>query len=73
MVKGDKCWIIENGMVVTSIEIVSISGNLVLVKTKNGKILRIPKHRIYDTEEIAVKVLQKNKVTKKKTPYDYMI
>lgn len=33
MVKGDKCWIVENGFKVTSAEIVSISGNLVQKKT----------------------------------------
>ena len=33
VVKGDKCWIVENGFKVTSAEIVSISGNFVLIKT----------------------------------------
>lgn len=33
MVKGDRCWIIENGLKVTSIEILSFSGNLFLIKT----------------------------------------
>ena len=74
MVKGDKCWIIENGLRITSAEIVSISGNLVLIKTQNGKVLRLPKHRLYDSEEKAEKILQEHKpIQRKKTPYDYMI
>ena len=73
MVKGDKCWIIENGSRITSAEIVSISGNLVLIKTQQGKALRLPKHRLYDTEEKAMEMLQKHKPLQKKTPYDYMM
>ena len=74
VVKGDKCWIVENGYKVTVAEIVSISGNLVLIKTQSGKALRLPKHRLYDSEEKAKKTLQEHKpVQKKKTPYDYMM
>ena len=73
MVKGDNCWIVENGLKVTAAEIVSVSGNLVLIKTENGKVLRLPKHRIYISEEKAKEVLQGNKPTQKKTPYDYMM
>lgn len=73
MVKGDRCWIIENGSKKTLAEIVSFSGNLVLIKTQNGKTLRLPKHRIYDSEEKVEKTLQEHKpIQKKKTPYDYM-
>jgi len=73
MVKGDRYWIIENGLKVTSVNVLSTSGNLVLIKTQNGKTLRLPKHRLYDNEESAMEVLQKCKpVQKKKTPYDYM-
>lgn len=71
MVKGDKCWIIENGIKVTSADIMSISGNLVLIKTQNGKALRLPKHRIYDNEEKAEDALPKQK-SERRTPYDYM-
>ena len=74
MVKGDQCWIIENGLKVISADILSISGNLILIKTQNGKTLRLPKHRLYDSEEKAIEFLQKNKTTQKKnTPYDYMM
>ncbi len=73
MVKGDKCWIIENGLKVISADVLSISGNLVLIKTQDGKTLRLPKHRLYNNEESAVAVMQKrNPVEKSKTPYDYM-
>lgn len=72
MVKGDRCWIIENGLRITSAEIVSISGNLILIRTQNGKALQLPKHRIYDSEEKALKDLKKKTQTQKKTPYDYM-
>ncbi len=74
VVKGDKCWIIENGARKTLAEIVSISGNLVLIKTQNGKILRLPKHRIYDSEENTDKdIKEHNPTQKKRTPYDYMM
>ena len=74
MVKGDKCWIVENGCKVTAVEIVSVSGNLVLIKTENGKALRLPKHRLYNSAEKAEETLQGHKpIQKKRTPYDYMI
>ncbi len=74
MVKGDRYWIIENGLNVISVEVLSFSGNLALIKTQNGKTLRLPKHRLYDSEESAMEVLQKRKpVRKKKTQYDYML
>ena len=74
MVKGDRCWIIENGSRITLAEIVSIRGNLVLIKTQNGKTLRLPKHRLYNNKEEADKDLKEhNSVQKKKTPYNYMI
>lgn len=73
MVKGDKCWIIENGLKITSAEILSVSGNLVLIKTQSEKLLRLPKHRLYDSEEKAEKILKgRNFAQKQKTPYDYM-
>lgn len=72
MVKGDKCWIVENGLRVTPAEVVSFNGNLVLIKTQNGKVLRLPKHRLFESEEKALSTLKKNTVNQKKTPYDYM-
>ena len=73
MIKGDKCWIVENGFNIVSADVLSISGNLVLIKTQQGKALRLPKHRLYDTEEKAMETLQKQKSVHKKTPYDYMM
>lgn len=74
MIKGDRYWVIENGTRITLAEVISISGNLVLIKTQNGKALRLPKHRLYDSEEEADKVLKEhNSAQKKKTPYDYMM
>ncbi len=73
MVKGDRYWIIENGSYVTSVEVLSISGNLVLIRTKNEKTLRLPIHRLYDSEESAMEILHKRSPVQKKTPYDYMM
>ncbi len=74
MVKGDQYWLVENGLNIVSVEVLSVSGNLVLIKTQNGKTLRLPKHRLYDSEENAMKVIRKNKaIQKKKTPYDDMM
>ena len=39
MVKGNKCWIVENGFNVVSVDILSASGNLVLIRTDKGKTL----------------------------------
>ena len=73
MAKGDKCWIVENGSRITSVEILSASGNLVLIKTQNGKALRLPKHRLYDSKEKAEETLKGYKsAQKQRTPYDYM-
>lgn len=71
MVKGDKCWIIENGIKVTAAEIISISGNLILIKTEDRKAIRLPKHRIFDSEEKAREKVPKQE-KKRRTPYDYM-
>lgn len=73
MVKGVICWIVDNGFKVTTAEIVSVSGNLVLIKTENGKALKLPMHRLYISEEKAKEALQEHKLAQeKKTPYDYM-
>ena len=73
MVKNDKCWIIENGLEIVPAEVLSVRGNLVLIKTQYGKTLRLPKHRLFDTEEKAMEQLPKRDIKKKsKTPYDYM-
>ena len=74
MVKGDKYWIIENGFNVVSVDVLSISGNLVLIRTDKGKTLRLPKHRLFDSEEKARKTVKESEpVQKKRTPYDYMM
>ena len=73
MVKGDKCWIVENGLKVAAAEILSVNGNLFLIKTENGKALRLLKHRLYNSEEKVKETLQGHKpAQEKKTPYDYM-
>ncbi len=68
MVKGDKCWIIENGSQVTQAEILSSSGNLCLIRLISGTVLRVPRHRLYQSEEYALKDLKKTR----RYPYDYM-
>lgn len=74
MNKGDKCWIIQNGMSVVSANVLSISGNLILIKTEEGKALRFPKHRIFNAEEKALNALEMYRPgQKRKSPYDYMI
>lgn len=69
MNKGDKCWIIENGSKQTMAEILSIRGNFVLIKVQNGKVLRLPRHRIFCSEEEASKLLTKLKNEHKKTRF----
>ena len=73
MVKGDKCWIVENGFNIVSVDVLSVSGNLVLIRTDKGKTLRLPKHRLFDSEEKARETVKESEpVQKKRTPYDYM-
>ena len=73
MVKGDKYWIIENGFNVVSVDVLFVSGNLVLIRTDKGKTLRLPKHRLFDSEEKAKDTVKESEpVQKKRTPYDYM-
>lgn len=66
MIKGDKCWIIENGLKITEVEILSFNGNLVLIRAENGKTLRLPRHRLYDSKEEAGKYLKSKMPTQKK-------
>lgn len=71
MVKGDKCWIVENGNRVTQAKILSFSGNLCLIRLSSGAALRVPRHRLYESEEDALKDVQKIKQGRR-SPYDYM-
>lgn len=71
--KGDTCWIIENGNHVTSAIIHSFNGNLCLIRLSTGQVIRVPKHRLYESKEAAEETLPKQKQEQKyKTPYDYM-
>ena len=71
--KNDACWIIENGNRVTSAEIKACSGNLYLIKLASGTVLRVPRHRLYDSMEAAEAALPKQKHERKyRSPYDYM-
>lgn len=71
MLKGDQCWIIENGMSIVSVKNLSIGGNLFLIKTEKGKTLRLPKHRIHENKEKAMEALQRYRyVSQKRAPYD---
>lgn len=72
MVKGDKCWIVENGFNVVLVDVLSISGNLVLIRTDKGKTLRLPKHRLFKSEEDAKEKISKQE-QKKRHQYDYML
>lgn len=71
MKKGDTCWIIENGRTISAAEIVTVSGNLCLIKLESGKALRIPKHRLYKTFEDADKEVSKHRKKSFRSPYDY--
>lgn len=71
MIKGDKCWIVENGNRVTQAEILSFSGNLCLIRLSSGAALRVPRHRLYESEKAALKDVQKIKQGRR-SPYDYM-
>ena len=71
MVKGDKCWIIENGNRVTQAVILSFSGNLCLIRLASGAALRVPRHRLYENEKEAQKNVQKTR-SRNRNPYDYI-
>lgn len=71
MIKGDKCWIIENGSRITQAEILSFSGNFCLIRLASGAALRVPRHRLFESEEDALKDVKKTKPVHR-SPYDYM-
>ena len=71
MVKGDKCWIVENGNRVTQADILSFGGNLCLIRLSSGTALRVPKHRLYESEEDAHMDVKKTRQAFR-SPYDYM-
>lgn len=71
---GDVGYIVENNNKVTQIRILACNGNLYTIKL-NGGAIRLPKHRIFKSEEEANDSLMKNKDThtrKYRSPYDYM-
>lgn len=72
--KGDAGYIVENNNKVTQVQILACSGNLYTIKL-NGGAIRLPRHRIFASEEDAKNSLIKNKdvqVRRYKSPYDYM-
>ena len=71
MVRGDQCWIIENGSRITQAEILSFSGNLCLIRLASGTTLRVPRHRLYESEQAAQSDAHKAKQVHR-SPYDYM-
>ena len=71
MVKGDKCWIVENGNRVTLAEILSFSGNLCSIRLTSGAALRVPRHRLYEREDDALKAVHKTK-REHRIPYGYL-
>ena len=71
MKNGDICYIIENGRKISKAEVLSVSGNLHLIRLENGKVLRLPKHRLYVLKEDAEKCIPKREHIYK-SPYDYM-
>lgn len=73
MKKGDKFWIVENGRKISEVEVLSLTGNLVLLRTQGGKALRLPKHRLYESQEKAAAAIPNEQfIQRKKTQYDYM-
>lgn len=73
MQRGDKCWIVENGNCVTVAEILSISGNLCLIRLESGKAIRVPKHRIFNSKEDAEETIPKRSMKGKyRSPHDYI-
>lgn len=40
MKKGDKFWIVENGTKFSEVEVLSLTGNLILIRMQEGEILK---------------------------------
>lgn len=69
--KNDTRWIVENNLSVREVRIVNIFGNLITIQFDNT-VIRLPKHRIYETYEEAVSSIKNVKPVKKiSNPYDY--
>lgn len=71
--KGNQCYIVESNCKITPVTIVSQSGNLYTIRLQSGGGIRVPGHRLHETEEAARDSLPKRGTEKKyRSPYDYM-
>lgn len=71
--KGDQCYIVESNCKIIPVTIVSQSGNLYTIRLQSGGGIRVPGHRLYETEEAARDSLPKRGTEKRyRSPYDCM-
>lgn len=55
---GDLCYIITNNINIIPVVILKVSGNIYTIKFVNSKTaIRLPKHRLYKSEEDALRFL----------------
>lgn len=76
---GDKAYIVESNRIVRECTIKRVTGNLVVIRFKNGGGKQVSNKRLYDIKEAAEESVQEMKSTVQKipeqqgyqSPYDY--
>ena len=72
MKPGDSCYFVESNRSIIQGTIKTISGNLYTILLPSGGAIRLPKHRIYESEEEAERSIKTNSKNKPMSnPYDY--
>ena len=68
---GENYWILESGRNLRHVKVLKKSGNLCTIKfLDNGGGIRVNESRLLSEDE-AQEILEKEKVKKRKSPYDY--
>lgn len=72
---GQTVYIVENNHIVREVTIVSRKGDFYTVRFENGKGgIRLKEHRIFPSQTAAEEsILQKEKKSGYRSPYDYML
>lgn len=71
MQKGDTCYIIISNARVEPVQVIRMQSNLVTVKLSSGGAIRVPRGRLYDTEEAAASHLPRRDPPQYRSPYDF--
>lgn len=71
MQKGDTAYIIISNARVEPVKVIRIEANLITVKLSSGGAIRVPRGRLYETEEAAAARLPRKNPPQYRSPYDF--